>query len=244
MIEHEGRAYITSKEFHEQAKPTFQVSDTNKAIRSMETYEQLAGEGHIIELHKNEGKVEFASLVKSNSYNPVMLIDAVAQKAIEHHFQATSTQAVSSAKENAVLGLAGINLANIAKDPQVLLLLKAISDAHEAKALAEEASKAAQEANKNALQVREDVAILSEAMGDQIQAEVQKGFGMSGFFTVLAYAVQLGLRLNAVNAAKYGRQASTLCKNRGIEVTQINDQRYGKVNLYPAEILEEVFPKN
>lgn len=82
-MNHNGREYITSKQWHEQVQPTSGVSETNRAIRSMETYQDLVREGHIVEVTKDEAGAELASLVVSNSYRPVMLLDAVAQKAIE-----------------------------------------------------------------------------------------------------------------------------------------------------------------
>lgn len=40
-----------------------------------------------------------------------------------------------------------------------------------------------------------------------------------------------------------GRKASSICKKRNIEITKINDVRWGKVNVFPDEILDEVFAK-
>lgn len=118
MIEHNRRIYMTSKEWHEQIKPTSGVSETNRAIRSMETYAELLFNKHIVEVTKDEAGAEAASLVIANSYRPVMLIDAVAQKAIEHHFSQTATSAIQSSKESAALGLAGIRFDLIAQDTQ------------------------------------------------------------------------------------------------------------------------------
>lgn len=40
-----------------------------------------------------------------------------------------------------------------------------------------------------------------------------------------------------------GKKASSLCKKHGIEVTKINDVRWGVVSVYPDTILDEVFSK-
>lgn len=131
-IRYLGKDYITSKKFHEEVQPTSGVFETNRAIRDMPTYPALVEGAHILEVDnsytKAVGDADLASLVKSNSYRPIMLIDPVAQKEIEHHFEVSSTRAVHSSKENAVLSMAGINLQALSRDPQVMLLLKMMSD--------------------------------------------------------------------------------------------------------------------
>ena len=132
IVEFEGRRYITSHQFHEQVKATESISATNKAIRNAETYDELSSEGHILEIGRDvvkrgDSKLDF--LIKANSYNPVMLIDPVAQKALEHHFKVTSTQAVTSSKENAMLGLIGVDLSVIAENKEALQAVKQIHDA-------------------------------------------------------------------------------------------------------------------
>lgn len=61
------------------------------------------------------------------------------------------------------------------------------------------------------------------------------------YFTIVGYAtlhkIQCGLSL----ACRLGRKASALCKNRGIELEEIPDPRFGKVKTYPEEVLKEVF---
>ena len=38
-----------------------------------------------------------------------------------------------------------------------------------------------------------------------------------------------------------GAKASRLCKKRGLQISKVNDVRFGTVNVYPDEILDEVF---
>lgn len=61
------------------------------------------------------------------------------------------------------------------------------------------------------------------------------------YFTIVGYAtlhkIQCGLSL----ACRLGRKAAAICKNRGIEIEEIPDPRFGKVKTYPKEILKEVF---
>ena len=131
FVEVDGKKYITSHLFHEQVKPTGAVKTTNNAIRNAPTYEKLREESHILEIDKTSSRdaVLLNLLLKANSYRPVMLLDAVAQKEMEHHFKVTSTQAVTSSKESAMLGLLGIDLAVLAENQEALQAVKDIHDA-------------------------------------------------------------------------------------------------------------------
>jgi len=223
MIEHNGRIYITSKEWHEQIKPTSGVSETNRAIRSMETYAELLFDKHIVEVTKDEGNAALASLVIANSYNPVMLIDAVAQKAIEHHFSQTATNAIQSSKESAALGLAGIRFDLISQDTQIMVLLQTLSKQKE-------------------LEHRQ--ARLENAIPKLLSEAAQKMAGQAGYYTVLAYANLTGKRLDSAKAGKLGKSASALCRELGYEIGTASDVRFGKVNSYPDEVLAAVFEDN
>lgn len=64
------------------------------------------------------------------------------------------------------------------------------------------------------------------------------------FFSVKAYAALNRIPIPIKEAAAFGRRASSICKQRGITVEKMPDPRFGTVNVYPVEILEEVFPNN
>ncbi len=78
-IEFSGKTWITSKKFHEDFKPTNRVSEMNRAIREMPAYAKLLEERHLLEVDANYVKTlegaELAPLVRSNGYQPIMLID-------------------------------------------------------------------------------------------------------------------------------------------------------------------------
>lgn len=59
--------------------------------------------------------------------------------------------------------------------------------------------------------------------------------------TVMGFANLQGIKITANEASKKGRLASTLCREKGINVERIHDPRFGKVGMYPEEILVEVF---
>lgn len=220
MIEHNGKAYITSKEWHEQVKPTAELRLTNRSIRGMETYAELVSQGHIVELTKDEADPFLGSLVVANSYNPVMLLDAVAQKEIEHYFEETAKNAVQSSKESAALGLAGIRLDLLTKDPTKLMMVQMLSQLAEV------------EDRQNKLE-----ALVPKLIDE---AALRIG-GHAGYMTILAYARMRRLRISATYAASLGKAAAKACTELGYEIQKVPDARFGQINAYPEEVLEAVF---
>ena len=63
----------------------------------------------------------------------------------------------------------------------------------------------------------------------------------SNQLTVIAYANMKGIRPNEYNSSVVGRKATKLCKERNILVGKVVDSRYGLINTYPEEILDEIF---
>jgi prophage antirepressor-like protein len=61
------------------------------------------------------------------------------------------------------------------------------------------------------------------------------------YFTIVGYASLNGISVNRNQAAALGIRASRICNNRGIEMDTTPDPRFGRVKLYPSEILDEVF---
>lgn len=76
---------------------------------------------------------------------------------------------------------------------------------------------------------------------DRVKVIEAKTTTRPNYFTIVGYAtlhkMQCGLHL----ACRLGKKAATLCKNRGIEMEEIPDPRFGKVRTYPEEVLKEVF---
>ena len=63
----------------------------------------------------------------------------------------------------------------------------------------------------------------------------------SNQLTVIAYANMKGIRPNEYNSSVIGRKATKLCKERNILVGKVVDSRYGLINTYPEEVLDEIF---
>jgi possible bacteriophage antirepressor len=59
--------------------------------------------------------------------------------------------------------------------------------------------------------------------------------------TVIAYANMKGIRADDYNSSVVGRKATKLCKERNILIGKVVDSRYGLINTYPEEILDEIF---
>ena len=63
----------------------------------------------------------------------------------------------------------------------------------------------------------------------------------SNQLTVIAYANMKGIRPDEYNSSVVGRKATKLCKERNILVGKVVDSRYGLINTYPEEVLDEIF---
>jgi hypothetical protein len=61
------------------------------------------------------------------------------------------------------------------------------------------------------------------------------------YFTIKAYAQRIDLKLLFSEALSFGKQAGKLSRERNVEIRQVDDERWGKVNSYKIDILEEVF---
>jgi predicted transcriptional regulator len=60
------------------------------------------------------------------------------------------------------------------------------------------------------------------------------------YFTIVGYCKLHGIEAGLKMAASLGGKASRLCKARGIAIDSMPDPRFGYVNLYPGNVLEEI----
>lgn len=117
-IEYSGKTYFSGQYFHQMYRNNSDMNGKYKQsgsfirlIRRMETYSIYLKEGDIVELEwkdvKESSDANLASVFKSNSYRPLMLISAAAQVALTHHLDdevsknasvAINRQAVEAAK--------------------------------------------------------------------------------------------------------------------------------------------------
>lgn len=62
--------------------------------------------------------------------------------------------------------------------------------------------------------------------------------------TIVAFITRNNIKLDVTKYGAMGRKATSICKKRGLEITKINDVRWGRVSVYPDSVLEEVFKIN
>jgi hypothetical protein len=103
-VQFNERVYFTSHYFHAMYKANLgskyvELKNFNKLIRAMETYNLYVEKENIIELSwskiKKLGVPDLNPLFESNSYNPVTLIDSVAQLALSHHLDDEISKTIS-----------------------------------------------------------------------------------------------------------------------------------------------------
>lgn len=62
------------------------------------------------------------------------------------------------------------------------------------------------------------------------------------YYTVVGYGTLHNVRNIGVKlASSIGKKAKALCRQQGYEIDTIPDPRFGKVNMYPREVLEKAF---
>ena len=63
----------------------------------------------------------------------------------------------------------------------------------------------------------------------------------SDYFTVIGYANFRGINANEYNSSVIGRKASKICKDCGLAIGKVIDSKYGTINTYPLDVLDEIF---
>lgn len=88
--------------------------------------------------------------------------------------------------------------------------------------------------------LEEQEAAIAEVRSDikELKATTQT---RPNYFTVVGYASLNGISVGLHLAAKVGRKCSTICKSLGYDIESIPDPRFGRVNMYPKDVLEDVF---
>ena len=61
------------------------------------------------------------------------------------------------------------------------------------------------------------------------------------YFTVIGYANFRGINANTYNSSVIGRKASKLCKDCGLAIGKVIDSKYGTINMYQLDVLDEIF---
>ena len=61
------------------------------------------------------------------------------------------------------------------------------------------------------------------------------------YYSIKGYASKLGQQIAFSEAVSFGKEASRLSKEKCFEIRKVEDERFGFVNSYHVEILDEVF---
>ena len=64
--------------------------------------------------------------------------------------------------------------------------------------------------------------------------------GVSDYCTVRGYCNLNRIKVSERDANGLGRQAKKICDQKGYPIGKVQDERHGKVNSYPIEVLDEV----
>ena len=77
---------------------------------------------------------------------------------------------------------------------------------------------------------------------DETKATLATIFAGDAFVSVRGFASSNGIKQTDLETLKaVGREASKICRSKGIERGEVFDQRYGSVKTYPKEIVSEAF---
>uniref|UniRef100_A0A6H1ZN76 Putative antirepressor protein n=1 Tax=viral metagenome TaxID=1070528 RepID=A0A6H1ZN76_9ZZZZ len=97
------------------------------------------------------------------------------------------------------------------------------------------------EAKQTALEAKQS--IIDEKI--HILESKQDGIDSNGdFYSIMAYCNLNDIKLDPVSAIRYGKQASRMSRDLGCMVGKVKDSRYGQVNTYHIDVLDDVFTDN
>ena len=60
-------------------------------------------------------------------------------------------------------------------------------------------------------------------------------------FAVMAYANLINVKVDLQTASKLGKHCAALSRERGLPIGKVRDPRFGQVNTYIEDVLQEVF---
>lgn len=74
-----------------------------------------------------------------------------------------------------------------------------------------------------------------------LEAKSHQNSGQTGYWTILAWSRLNNLKLSLDEATKRGREAARLSNVWGVDISKVPDERFGFVNSYREDVLEEIF---
>jgi hypothetical protein len=74
-----------------------------------------------------------------------------------------------------------------------------------------------------------------------LEAKSHQNSGQTGYWTITAWCRLNNLKIGLDDAMKRGREAARLSIEWGAEISKVPDERFGFVNSYREDVLEEIF---
>lgn len=74
-----------------------------------------------------------------------------------------------------------------------------------------------------------------------LEAKTHLNSGQTGYWTITAWCKLNNLKISLDEAMLRGREATKLSNELGAEIGKVHDERFGLVNSYREDVLEEVF---
>jgi phage anti-repressor protein len=62
----------------------------------------------------------------------------------------------------------------------------------------------------------------------------------SEYFSILGYCRNIGIQAEPIQAMRWGKACSQLCRDNCYTIGKVNDTRYGSVGTYPLIVLQEI----
>jgi prophage antirepressor-like protein len=74
-----------------------------------------------------------------------------------------------------------------------------------------------------------------------LEAKSHQNSGHTGYWTITAWCKLNNLNISLNEAMQKGRAAAKLSKDWGVHVSKVSDERFGEVNSYREDVLEEIY---
>ena len=74
-----------------------------------------------------------------------------------------------------------------------------------------------------------------------LEAKSHHNSGHTGYWTITAWCKLNNLNITLTDAMQKGRDAVKLSKEWGVEIGKVRDERFGEVNSYREDVLDEIF---
>lgn len=74
-----------------------------------------------------------------------------------------------------------------------------------------------------------------------LEAKSHQNSGQTGYWTITAWCKLNNLNITLTEAMQRGREATKLSREWDVEIGKVRDERFGEVNSYREDVLDEIF---